>query len=367
MPKKIQVIVLESKILNSRYNEYRNLDANIQLLQLKNKIKTVMRDVSTEKDYHKNDPVFVVWREYGISDSQNMYLTNDTRTKIKTALKELSLKYPNMIILAGTIATLKPIEFTLQNIRGAASLIDEGYKKYNWLDFFSRSKGDFTNQTQKHRVSAERLFNQSIDFLSSSKNLSIILNRLRNTCLVVAEGKTSSIDKVSPNEEIKSPANTDNTFFQSNNKKGNSSIVESGGIVFGVEICRGHINGVLKHECQSTREKEPIPKIHFILSASIGLDWREFYGEYIIHVDNFEPLTFFLTNTKKSLDEANTEISLYKTSLFDLSDKLTRVSPTIKRVKHLENLVFSGEENKSKEDVALLEKSIDQLTLKKTS
>ena len=114
MPR-IKIIALDLLNDDLLSEDYLESLAESKLDHLIKKINQVMIEVAKDKNKKIDDKIFIVWREHGITNCTNRNLTIEFKKLFKKRLSDITSKYPNLAIIAGTIATVKNI--TLEKIQ----------------------------------------------------------------------------------------------------------------------------------------------------------------------------------------------------------------------------------------------------------
>ncbi|EKD70393.1 MAG: hypothetical protein ACD_46C00544G0005 [uncultured bacterium] len=313
MPR-IKIIALDLLNDDLLSEDYLESLAESKLDHLIKKINQVMIEVAKDKNKKIDDKIFIVWREHGITNCTNRNLTIEFKKLFKKRLSDITSKYPNLAIIAGTIATVKNI--TLEKIPLISSLISCAYDTNQWISNVE-VKDSLDEEYQPHQNQAENVIkNLGSDILDE-------LNVIRNTCYIFYAGTcVHRHDKIAPFNEVRGFVDT---VFQPTNQKGNSSVVNINDVTFGIEICRENGIGVLKYECTSQSYSSIKPLIHFVVSNTINLTEKNLFGEYIFHVDSKYQIDFFcMRDLRKSITH---EVIAYKTNLSNLSDGLSKITP----------------------------------------
>lgn len=199
------------------------------------------------------------WREYGITNFESRFLTNDIKTFLKQAMQALTKEYPQLVIVSGTIAVKKRFqsEKTVTKLKKL---------QVHYLENLKINKINYADTTiSDAEIARIRTYLESSDQYQS-------IDVVRNTCYVFAKGMCiGRHDKVTAYHETKD-RNTilNEAFFQPGKSKKNPAIFHipnnDNPITIGIEICVEHDYGILKSYAKDTGS--PKPFIHLVLSDS---------------------------------------------------------------------------------------------------
>ncbi|RUR10409.1 hypothetical protein [Legionella sp. km772] len=96
------VIALEMMRTDSiALREYENLSASKKIQLISERIEVICKQLSRQ---FPNDLWIIGWREYGITEAQSRFISEETLAYFKESMLRLTTTYPNLAILAGTVA-----------------------------------------------------------------------------------------------------------------------------------------------------------------------------------------------------------------------------------------------------------------------
>jgi hypothetical protein len=259
---------------------FSGFSAEKQIEIIVNRLNQICEDLKIKKP----DAMWIIlWREYGISEGRDK---KKLPTKIKEKLiQEMSLiakKYPNLVIIAGTISTLSPIPATKKQEK--VERIAQYYKDQKWIVDRYQTKGRSFFDTD------ETFFNEHEQVINAREKNTMGLSVVKNACLVFYGDKLWKHHKSIPINERRNFPETciDNLgLFQPGSKKnGNNSSVLTVNhpitglpVTIGIEICAEHLLSVL----QQTSLVKPL--FHFVLSDTTTLSTQHMHGDYVLQVD----------------------------------------------------------------------------------
>lgn len=298
MPTNTAVVVLNIPREDDGFDAFDDLSGKKKIEIFRKRIEEICTDLLVK---NPNDPWIITWREYGITEgSDSRAIPKQTKDEFKKVMAELVAKYPNLHIVAGTVATinLKTHEKAKKHL---ALYNNNEIEKLSRLE---NEAGETVGQIEQHK----KKFSDTI----ASKQAEIEV--LRNTTYIFSHGKTvMRREKNAPfNEVLEQDKDMKGAVYRVG-KKGKSlkptvTLTTPKGKKFriGIEKCREHSLQVLKN---SKRKK---PLIHFVLSDSITLNSDAFYGENVIQSDSVKAPKLIQPDQKTT---ASSNVILYTTSL----------------------------------------------------
>src|SRR5690242_12451746 len=93
-------VVLDINNEHKDYAAYRAMPTLEKIQYLKNRMIAICNEL---KKTHPDDTWVISWREYGLAET----ISNSMKKHLKAELSEVSQKFPNLTIVAGTTATFK--------------------------------------------------------------------------------------------------------------------------------------------------------------------------------------------------------------------------------------------------------------------
>lgn len=285
LDQKIDIIVLDVHTREKFYADFHEKSANEKIQHFSEVIEEAMKQFEQKSD---NNMKIFVWREHAISDPNSKFSNNETRKILKVKMQELAKRYPNICIIAGTIATKKEINnYTLKHYEE----IEKAYSDPILTD--SRNHVVVSSQNKTKPTQASLHYTQ----LEKTKNMSKV-TVVFNSCYVFQGENTYRRDKLVP-------------FHETEEKhKKNKQINMSGDIVFrpgvgktahpfitiintntnqplviGIEICIEHKKRYLM-DVMDRRNFTEKPMIHFVISDAVHVDPNSICANYFMYVDS---------------------------------------------------------------------------------
>lgn len=235
------------------------------------KICEQLKEDERQGKLQPNSMWIIAWREYGITKGRgDRFIDPKTKKNINQILEKLTVDYPQLTIIAGTLQTRKFVD-----PKKRAPLIEENYKAL--LDKFSNIESK----------NAQSEFNTAKTNVGNNQPLDMI----RNSCFVFQNGKNVwTRSKTTPfNESHGSPnvafhpGRTDNIVKDF--KHPDPKVTKP--VTIGVEICMEHALKVLK----TIHPKTP-PQIHLIISDTTNLVSDHKHGNTVIQIDSVKKASF---------------------------------------------------------------------------
>lgn len=294
---KIIIIALDINTDHKGYAGYKVMPIIDKIKFIKNRIISICNQLKVS---NPGDTWIFSWREYGLEST----ITNTMKKYFKDELLGVSKKYPNLIIIAGTVVTFK----TMSVIKSKEIL--SHYKDLKQ-----------TKDLIKHRRKLEDLISDIK--VNNKKTITVV----RNTCYIFENDVIKRHDKMSPfNETIKHRF----AVFKPGGKLGRNvnpfltiAVHGDAKISIALEICMEHVSGnAIFNEKKFNPE---YPLIHFVLSAQTNLMINHFYGEYIVHCDSKNVPIIVKT---KEFSESKKIVELYANNLLENNSKLQVIEPT---------------------------------------
>ena len=319
---------------------YRELSAINKIKLIKRRIQNVCELLKKEKP--KATWIFV-WREYGIFDINSRSISNIAKQSFKKQMKLLSLKYPNLIIIGGTVATRKKLQ------GGDLGVIKSYYDSLKLYEEIEDKDEYLCNQIQYHKDDIEDL--EGCDVIAFA-----------NKARVFFHGEEKKHGKLTPYSETIDKLNG---IFQPAKGKNLSPILDIKkdplNIRIGIEICREHLQEfkVLQQYMIDKAIKDK-PLLHFVLSNTISLDLDSACASYaVIHVDSHEDNPPVLT---RDHHKHNIDFSYYKFLIMQPIKQLNRpVTPVYPLQYRLLDKIDTLTKEVSDANVARLKKLANQI------
>jgi hypothetical protein len=306
MPGKIVVVAVN---IPANWKQYNELNGDQKAEFFSHHISVLCEEELMVSD--PNATWIVVLREYAISESPTeRAITSRTKKILKDKMAALVEKYPNLRIIAGTVATRshKSVgkakeHFQLYSNKRIMQLIEEDQKE---------KEPEFPNYISQFKKILDKNQDQKLDEKP--------IQMMRNTCYIFSPEGVQRRDKNAPFQELRYDKNVDDLTAYRVGKENKSmspfiTIQDLKGedIALGIEICREHTFGFLKQ--YDKEKKATFPIIHFILSDILKLDANYFFGSYVIQLDTqFSPK--LITPDPSLISKALPEVVLYSSDLW---------------------------------------------------
>lgn len=360
---KIDIIVLDVNYRGGTRVDFYKRSASEKIQHLAALIEEAMEQFKQKSD--SNMKIFA-WREHVIADPDSNFCDNQTRKLLKSKMRELAVRYPNICIIAGTVATKKELNnYTLENYQEIKQAYDHPILK--------RYRSASINKTEPGQA---LLHYQQ---LKKTKNVSKV-TVFFNTCYVFQGEITYRRDKLAPHEETESSNVSDQVVFRPGSGKTANPIIRilntntDEPLAIAIEICVEHAIGYLKEvmKGQSILQR---PAIHFVLSDVARADSDRICAKNFMYVDSFykprlavidnpenQQINYYQINAlslKPTMKGPLGEIHIKTHNLYD--DALGFVEENIKRFsKKEDNFSLSMLENYEKIKEELKNKSYKQ-------
>ncbi len=297
MTAEIIITALDVRDDQDEYGVYAHLSAVEKMVRIKKRIIDICEQL---KKQHPNAMWILAWQEsaiFGKRGLNNEFLGKGIHShlaaRFKYQMSELTKRFPNLTIIAGTLPVRKPV----QNI-GQLNAIKRSYRPYQWISVVEKNvleddlEAPYTLPFKTH-------LNQVSIFIENKKQVPD-LHAYSKICYIFTskngEPKIFRHDKSAPFEETENEVWYDKKFkphhipdvFCPARPMHSKQIftlehpTTKEPIDIGVEICREHVIGLLKH---LNPEKKPL--LHFILSASCYVDNNNMHCQHsLIHIDS---------------------------------------------------------------------------------
>lgn len=257
---------------------FKKLPFETQLSLIRNKIEMACDKLSTLDA----DNWIIAWQEYGLSnplgEHGERYISLEQKKNLKKLLSELSLIYPKLTLIGGSVASVREIDV----------------------------------KKQPEKVSKVKALTRANFFEENPKPFVI-----RNTAYIAKGGIITRHDKTKASAFELSQFNPSalGIFRPGQGNKGEKAKIDG---LMGIEICLEHAMGVLGSEVSN---KTP-PWIQFILSAWINIWPRYCISPYLIHIDSNEDMQIITQGSKEQVD-----VTLYSCGVSSKSFELTKITP----------------------------------------
>lgn len=289
-------------------DHYDKLSADEKIEFLAKRIQEVGELLQKQKPDAKT---IICWREYGIYDFNSRSISNESRKKLKNTMKAISIKYPNLIIIAGTVLTRK--EKTVEDLPKILTY----YESLKWLESIEKHQSESKEERHLwlHKNQVQKIQNSHYD---KDQKIMVTSNKAR----VYYHGTEIRHGKVAPYDETKGLGEL--ALYQPGKGNNLNSIIKiDDGLNMAVSICREMQPGfdLVKHAAV-----KEIPMLHFVLSHTIPLPLSSLCAtDAAIHIDSRYDPTWVLPREYK---KQNAIINVYTVALDEKIIKLgNRVKP----------------------------------------
>lgn len=340
---KINVLVLKIHRLDKEFPSFDALTALKKIDRISERIKKLYAEINRADS---DNPVLVIWREYGITEGENPLLDGLTKKKFKEAMQQLTADHPRLAILAGSILSKKnyPDNLLLPRLRSI-------YQETAWA-----GKLEIVSNDNKLWNDAFEKVNKNQQPLPLSK-----IDVARNTAyLFQSEMPIQKHDKIFPfrsDTQLK-----EYSLFQP--AKGNNlsclfriqNSFDQEAFFAGVEICRDHCFGTLQREVLVKQLDSPL--IQIILGDSVWIFNQYICSEFSILVDSYEDTRLLVSSGYKRSGQAQYDVILSENNLLENSEALEKIEPVFYHP--LAKMMSNDEQMKY---INLLEKEVPSTTL----
>lgn len=322
----VAVISLDLKMTDEGFIKYNALPVEDKIDLLYERMLKVCEEL---KKKEPNSQWIIAWREYGITDANSKFISNEMKHYLKKTMQSLTKRYPQLTIIAGTVATKK--HFSAAEYKSKLSKIKKYYKQHEWI--YKSENQSAVEQKLFHYKKLKELKKKKID-----EGIDVI----RNTTYIFSENKcVARHDKVAPyfetanvgqrwvlmdeNADLTDMVNT-NRVFQPGNKKNNSTRftlkkadISMSPIDIVFEICKEHIAGVVANE---EKNKKTIADLHFVLGYGATIELDKIRAKVFAAFDkNIE--TQLIINQEMTEEEiSQLPYHLYRTNILSESGQL---------------------------------------------
>ncbi len=304
------------------YREHRKKSAEDQIQHLAARITEVCEQLNV---IHTNAEQWIIaMPEYIVAEENNRFLTKEQLTTFKIAMCSITKKFPKLLLIAGTIASIR--DLNADEMKTKEAMIRKAYDKNRWI--MQEEENLVRSEEMKHgKISDPHNLNRN--YLYHRNALSIFKDHnpredtikvIRNTCYIFNGGTCiARHDKVAPYDETRTVSFGQvtslgkNMIFQPSNEKGNSNYINS---TFGLEICYEHVHAVLKHECTNTNPPIPAPLMHIILARKVYFNPDNSYGTYVIKIGVGSAPKIMVADISARNENSCNQVILYKAHVF---------------------------------------------------
>lgn len=317
----VVVVAIDANRRDTRIENFSSLSSDEQLKILTEKIQFICEEL---KKSHLESQWIIAWREYQISGGslEKRAVSGEFKNRYKEAMAEFVKKYPNLTIVAGTVATEK---------KGSKDKLDRVTKSYQALsDYHEEEMKTVGSRIESHE------FARHIQELETAKKVSQEDNQefkiIRNTCYVFTAGRDANDDhvpairkhsKTTPQGDSRVTLYSGLRVFHPGDENSKSPIIDiNGGFKIAAEVCREHDFNVAGREASKQNVSQSDVLIHFVISDTIKLNPKNFHGVYVLQLDSINKPRLIIADPSKKPSVA---VTMYQVNL--LEDKNILMGP----------------------------------------
>lgn len=320
--KDVIVVAVDINRQDPLFEKFSELESDAQFQVLKDKILSVCEQL---KKRHPDSKWIIAWREFGItgmtdSGEKQHAVSVDFKNRYKAMLSAIILEYPNLTIVAGTVATERT---------GSSEKLERIKKSYTDLSEYHHEEIKTTGNRDEAREFDRHMQElKDVEKQNESKD-DPHFKIIRNTCYVFT-GKLNKDNsptfavkkhsKTTPRQDSNVSKFTGLRVFHPGDKDSKCPIIDiNDGIRIATELCREHDFQVTKKEAAKQNLQQSDILLHFVISDSIMLNPRNFYGQYVLQLDSTNRPKLIIADTTNPL-AAN--VTLYQLNLLDAKHDL---------------------------------------------
>jgi hypothetical protein len=290
------------------YPSFAAFSADEKIRRLTNRIHQLCENLSKQEQHAM---WIIAWREQGITDANTHFISNNSKKLLKIALANLTLQYPQLVIIGG-LSSLK--EFNGPACQDKIQRVVEHYQNHQALVDKQQDCVLF-REWNKH-------FSQAKTLAAQNKSIARVL---RNTVYLFQQGNVSRHDKIFPFAETKDLYDKEydtlkHSIFEPAKEAKKGCIFEINHpisrqkMTIGVEICFEHAFNLLKQQCQN-----PVD-IQFVLSDATWLKEKNMHARHLVYLDSLSPPEQLYASSEVH-DEF--EVTFYQNDFFNEKDLST--------------------------------------------
>jgi len=327
---KIAVVNLGMEESHPNREQYTHSSAKDQIDHLIKNIHIACRELKEKRPLAM---WLIGWQEYGVQGSEDHFLLPDEKKYFKKELAKISQQYPNLRILAGTVATER--KFSGSKLLDKLQQTEQAYQDLH--DQYTAQNGEEDNDEcfVAHAGKVTQTLRELKNTQDDKKEVSII----RNTCYGFQDGEIiGRHDKIDPYEETYiQDQDRPEAVYQPAKGRNRPNIMKfthplTGELIeVGVEICYEHQRSRLQNEVRGRRRW---PLFHTVLSATTNLEVGNVCGDYYIQFDSENHAQLLLP--RKVEDLSRLPVELLEMNVLDDDPKLVKfmqpIYPFEKRV-----------------------------------
>ncbi len=276
---RIAIVALNSHLVDKDYTAFGLLTVENKLTKLKNRIINICKQLQQREP---NAMWMIVWREHCITSETGESLTTANKQLYEAMLQEITMQYPQLTVIGGTILTKKTyyVKKSKQHALNKLNKIKDFFQNNcQWI-----KENEVINGWESGIKNEEKVLREAKElcvFPSTTFDL------YRNTCLVLKGDEIGKQDKIALKDETAYETSRELKVFQPGNKHNAAAFYEQDHpktgmlITYGIEICHEHQFSVLKKIYPNEK-----PLIHFVLSNYISLRLHHLHGYYALQLDS---------------------------------------------------------------------------------
>lgn len=341
--RKVVVVALDiskDKKERDNFTRYMALSAHKKIDLIQSRIDDLCKQLETKEP----DAMWIFsWHEYGITDTKSRSIPPDALQHLIDAMSKLTDKYPNLVILGGSVASHKPIQDSSQLAKIQSAYQDPIVQMIKERETEESTSYEDDQQVKKHEEKLKTLQSQSgKDEIYVARN-SVYCFQGKN---VMVHDKVAPIDEILDSDPLAKqtvfePGSGENAkpFFNVTHP------ITQQPIMLGAEVCRENNFHLLK----IVNPQEPF--FHFVFSDEVKLNINSMHGKYAMQFDSLVRPRLILSN-----DMTQDEVVSYRNNILiddpHLVGPLNPLYPFERRViDELNKAIFSFPEEHPKRKI----------------
>lgn len=267
MPRHINIYAIDINRDDDCFTLYDTAPFDIKLSCITGAIHKIMTDPNA-----KDHTVIIGWREYGLTESKSKFVSVAQKNELKKTMLSLTAQYPNLIIIAGTVAVKK-------------------HFKQLSVELQKSIQSDYASIKNQHSLTSDREIEFNLHKASWIKERASDdgVHIIRNSCFVFHGSSFQRYDKSLPHYETDdNGTELNNGVFRPSKAKTANPIVtimiDGEPLRIGLEICRDHGYGVLKTRLAQSNTSNP--DLHCIVSDRALIDPAFLCADHTIQFDS---------------------------------------------------------------------------------
>lgn len=320
MPKDYAIVALDINTDDSNFLNYNSKTAKEKIDFLAQRIEKVCQTLaSSEPDSNW----IISWREYGVTDPNSRYISNDDKKYLKDVMCKLSAKHPQLTIISGTAETKK--HFAKDDAANEIKKVE---------GFYTQAIIDEVTEGATHFAEVEKAVKHKHPHgIDVARNTAYIFS---NGACVGRHDKHMPFIELTAEKKWYSAGNSTkrnnhlaDAIYQPADKKDKSAIFTIGkdedALSLGIEICREHCIGTLLSE---VKDKGVIPSLQLIISEGMSPEIDKITSEYVILLDDTIKPQLLVTKNVDTSKLDKLPIRLYQENILKQEPLLGPLKPS---------------------------------------